>query len=67
VPTVLLARREAIMYQDLIDRGWAVVLGEGEDLADKVTSRIGTSGISEGPPKWPDPIDVVLRSAGFGG
>jgi hypothetical protein len=64
VPTILLAREESVMYQNLIDQGWARVLGVGEDLAAAAVNRVGTRGRDPGTVTGPDPLDVVFGSAG---
>ncbi len=60
VPTVLLSRVESVMYRDQIDRGWAVVIEEGQDLASAVVSVLGKSGRPADGAGGPDPLDVVF-------
>ena len=64
VPTILLARKESVMYQNLIDQGWARVLGAGEDLATTAVNRVGSRGRDPAAVTGPEPLDVVFDSAG---
>lgn len=62
VPTVLLSRREAVMYEDLLTRRWALVIDPEDDLVDKVRSRLGQRGeAAQSDPGRIDPLELLLE------